>query len=430
MPPADAQPAAIILPAGARCLWAGAGATLAFNGKRVNYTCGAQGEDQLGVLGTPTQQAGLWQVEQATITHGQSGFTLKKSEAVAFLAATLDLADGTQCAFAGQGATFAFDGKRLNYTCGQEGADTLGLLGDLEASEKGIYLAAKAVMGKNDQGFTLKTIAHVPVAQINGAVANVVTGEGTNTMTSATTSTVTNTVTSTASTTRTTGLPAEMLNVVWQWQEPTVGDTSKYTIQFLPDGNLGLRADCNRGRGRYQLVGQRLLLQGIAMTLMACPGGTHDREFLQQVNAIDGYQMDGENLVLTTQVSPGKLLFAPAAPVGETKLSGSLTGTVTYRQRIALLPGSVISVQLQDVSKQDVAATVVTSQLITTTGENVPIPFQLTYDPTKIDPKSTYALSVRITTAGKLAWINTQRYAVLTGGAPVNAVDVIVQPAR
>ncbi len=55
--------------------------------------------------------------------------------------------------------------------------------------------------------------------------------------------------------------------------------------------------------------------------------------------------------------------------------TATLTGSVTYLQRIALLPDAVIDVQLQDVSKADVAANVIASQTNTTTGENVPIPF-------------------------------------------------------
>jgi putative lipoprotein len=85
---------------------------------------------------------------------------------------------------------------------------------------------------------------------------------------------------------------------------------------------------------------------------------------------------------------------------------------------------------LQDVSRQDVAATVIASQTITTTGENVPIPFELAYDPAEIDARMSYALSVRITVGGQLRWINTERYAVLTNGAPITGVEVVVQPVQ
>lgn len=131
----------------------------------------------------------------------------------------------------------------------------------------------------------------------------------------------------------------------------------------------------------------------------------------------------------TTVVAPSEgESVAPATE--EIELSGVLTGTVTYLQRIALLEGSVIEVSLQDVSLQDVAATIIATQTITTTGENVPIPFELTYDPAEIDSRMTYALSVRITQEGQLRWINTERFAVLTQDAPVTGVEVIVQPVQ
>lgn len=112
------------------------------------------------------------------------------------------------------------------------------------------------------------------------------------------------------------------------------------------------------------------------------------------------------------------------------ELSGVLTGTVTYLQRIALPEGSVIEVSLRDVSLQDVAATEITSQTITTAGEQVPIPFELSYDPAQIDPRMSYALNVRITVDEQLRWINTERIAILTQGAPVTDVEVVVQPAQ
>ena len=108
-------------------------------------------------------------------------------------------------------------------------------------------------------------------------------------------------------------------------------------------------------------------------------------------------------------------------------LTGVLTGTVTYLQRIALPPNAVIDVQLQDVSLQDVPATVIAAERYVAEDRQVPIPFELTYDPAGIDPKHTYAVAARITVDGKLRWINTQRYPVLTNGAPVSGVEVIVE---
>jgi uncharacterized lipoprotein YbaY len=107
-----------------------------------------------------------------------------------------------------------------------------------------------------------------------------------------------------------------------------------------------------------------------------------------------------------------------------------LEGVVTYLERIALSPNAVVEVKLQDVSRADVAAVEVASQTIQTQGKQVPIPFSLEYDPASIDPRMTYAVSARITEDGKLTWINTTMYLVLTRGAPMNDVEIVVERVK
>jgi uncharacterized lipoprotein YbaY len=130
--------------------------------------------------------------------------------------------------------------------------------------------------------------------------------------------------------------------------------------------------------------------------------------------------------IIVEQVSQANAAATPDAATLPA-LTGVLTGTVTYLQRIALPPDAVIDVQLQDVSLQDVPATVIAAERYVAEGRQVPIPFELTYDPAGIDPKHAYAIAARITVDGKLRWINTQRYPVLTGGAPVTGVEIIVE---
>ncbi len=114
-------------------------------------------------------------------------------------------------------------------------------------------------------------------------------------------------------------------------------------------------------------------------------------------------------------------------PVNTTKpASATVTGVVTYRQRIALPPKAVVEVKLQDVSRADAAAIVLNSQTIQTQGKQVPIPFSLKYDPAKINPSHSYAVSARILVDGKLHWISTNRYSVITRGNPTSNVTVMV----
>jgi uncharacterized lipoprotein YbaY len=108
----------------------------------------------------------------------------------------------------------------------------------------------------------------------------------------------------------------------------------------------------------------------------------------------------------------------------------SLTGSVTYRPRIALPPNAVVEVKLQEVSRLDAPAVTVAEQRIETKGRQVPIPFELNYDASRINPSYTYVVQARILVDNQLRWINTTAYQVLTRGNPANNLEIVVDPAR
>jgi putative lipoprotein len=117
-----------------------------------------------------------------------------------------------------------------------------------------------------------------------------------------------------------------------------------------------------------------------------------------------------------------------AAPSAGGAASGRVTGTVTYVQRVSMPPSAVIKVQLVDVSRADAPATMLGEQIITAGGKQVPFAFEIAYDPAKIDQRLSYAVQARIEDGGKLLFINDQRYAVITRGAP-NHVDMVLKAA-
>jgi putative lipoprotein len=96
----------------------------------------------------------------------------------------------------------------------------------------------------------------------------------------------------------------------------------------------------------------------------------------------------------------------------------AVTGTVAYRERVALPPTAVIKVQLVDVSRADAPAVVLGEQVIEAGGRQVPFAFEIRYDPARIDQRYTYAVQARIDDGDQLLFINDQRYAVITHGAP------------
>ena len=82
-----------------------------------------------------------------------------------------------------------------------------------------------------------------------------------------------------------------------------------------------------------------------------------------------------------------------------------VTGSIGYRERIALPPGSVAQVKLSDVSRADAPAAVLAEQTITLIGTQVPVPFELDVEPRMFDARLRYSVSAQIRdAAGQLLW--------------------------
>jgi putative lipoprotein len=101
----------------------------------------------------------------------------------------------------------------------------------------------------------------------------------------------------------------------------------------------------------------------------------------------------------------------PAAPP-----IGTIRGTVSYRERVALTNRAVLELTLEDVSRQDVAAPVIAAKSMADPGQ-VPIRFELDFPSGSIDPRLAYALRARITDGGRLLFTTDPVVPVLTRGA-------------
>ena len=101
----------------------------------------------------------------------------------------------------------------------------------------------------------------------------------------------------------------------------------------------------------------------------------------------------------------------------------AVTGSIAYRERIALPPTARIEVRLDDVSRADAPATNMATQSFASEGKQVPFAFTLTVDRADIDPRHSYAVSARITDAdGKLMFITDTRNSVTFDSRP--AIDL------
>jgi copper homeostasis protein (lipoprotein) len=93
----------------------------------------------------------------------------------------------------------------------------------------------------------------------------------------------------------------------------------------------------------------------------------------------------------------------------------SVTGTVAYRERIALPPTAIVEVTLEDVWRAD-AATDVISRLTMQAGGQVPMGFELPYEPGRIEEGHRYAVRARILDGARVLFASTDTVLVLTQG--------------
>jgi uncharacterized lipoprotein YbaY/heat shock protein HslJ/uncharacterized lipoprotein NlpE involved in copper resistance len=94
----------------------------------------------------------------------------------------------------------------------------------------------------------------------------------------------------------------------------------------------------------------------------------------------------------------------------------TITGTAAYRQRIAMPPDAVLSVQLEDVTLADAPSPLLAEFSEQFGDRQVPIPFTLQVPNTAVQAGHRYNLRATIKIGGALRFTSTRRYPVLTGG--------------
>ena len=121
----------------------------------------------------------------------------------------------------------------------------------------------------------------------------------------------------------------------------------------------------------------------------------------------------------------GLLVLLTALPVAG---AAQVKGTATYRERIALTPDAVFEAMLEDVSKADAPAMVVGSVRIDKPGQ-VPIRFEIPFDPARIDQSRSYSVRARIMVGQQLLFTTDEAYPVLTRGHD-NEIQIMLRMVR
>ncbi|TPJ73134.1 YbaY family lipoprotein [Mesorhizobium sp. B2-6-2] len=93
-----------------------------------------------------------------------------------------------------------------------------------------------------------------------------------------------------------------------------------------------------------------------------------------------------------------------AVPEATSADERTIAGEVIYRERIALPPDAVLVVELADVSLADAPAIVIAKRRIAPTGQ-VPIRFDIGFDPKAIQEGRTYTLQAHIAVGERLMFV-------------------------
>ncbi len=114
------------------------------------------------------------------------------------------------------------------------------------------------------------------------------------------------------------GQKSGIIGVVWRLREiqrtngqtVVVDEPDKYTLELLPNGQVRIRADCNRGFGSYTIKGSEISFHKTAYTMAACPPGSLFDEFTRNLHEANSYVIKDGNLHITYGIDAGIMKFA------------------------------------------------------------------------------------------------------------------------
>lgn len=215
-------------------------------------------------------------------------------------------------------------------------------------------------------------------------------------------------------------------------------DEPANVLQFSADGHVSGVIGCNNVTGSYTIEGNTLKISDLASTLRACsipPIDAQGNAVGKALNAANSYTILSQRLIIGYNNNQGLLIFdalpgepTTVPPAEPAPAMAAVTGTVTKLDRSGLPPTAVVTVRLQDTSRAGAPAVNIAEQVIPLNGQQLPVPFSLSYDPAKIDPRFTYTVRATIEDGGKLIYTSTQAYPVITRDAPTSGVEIMVQP--
>ena len=117
-------------------------------------------------------------------------------------------------------------------------------------------------------------------------------------------------------------LPPEAMPLtgrIWKWLGTKHGDGSKavpehpenYTIEFLENGFVRIKADCNSAGGGFTVHQNRITIDLSYSTMAACPPSSLERIFTRDILVADQFYLHKDQLRLKLIDASGSMFFRP-----------------------------------------------------------------------------------------------------------------------
>lgn len=109
-----------------------------------------------------------------------------------------------------------------------------------------------------------------------------------------------------------------LTSAIWQLEQIRYRDgvrlvpasSSNYTLEFMANGNLAIRADCNQVSGSYTQNDSGLTIELGPTTLAACLPESIDQEYLQALQHANSYFFENGNLFIDTKLNSSTIQFS------------------------------------------------------------------------------------------------------------------------
>jgi heat shock protein HslJ len=110
---------------------------------------------------------------------------------------------------------------------------------------------------------------------------------------------------------------SDVVGVVWKWEKleesndntVVVDDPDRYNLEFLADGQLRLKADCNNGNGTYEVAGNQITINVMAVTMAMCPPDSLSDQYLKDLGEVVSYLIQDGKLALALKYDSGIMTF-------------------------------------------------------------------------------------------------------------------------